>query len=450
MILIGNSNIDCFNRLHIEIPAGREPVQVQWVGALKIDHFFQSNPIGEKVRLICKSDKGWRFLSIGTHDIFQLFHHASQGSFQAGFQPMIQKYEAVFGELAKHGKFAWLVFPQPLQSVVLANLPDKEKLAIAKLFNKTLSKFCAEKRIPVINPLEGLLSAESLPLPGFLQKDGLHLNEKGAALYLKDISQLTRIELLVKERMHVFEPRSENESFCSLLLNNLDLSPERTPGIAELSEVLVKFMQERCHARGLDQEMGVNTGLASTGLFDSLDLVELYTTASEYMRLEMDFDVNLRELDTIDCIVRFIFEAHKLVPTMENHPVYADFLCSLSSDFDQPSTRREVLAAEARIGFLSPQKFTLFVESFGVASEGNLGRYGFPSFWMSLVWAKRREFSQAMRLLKLAADPKCIFPISDSKLHHYWESWRAQGAKEIWDEKVNASFVLRNKLSQSA
>ena len=81
MIITGNSNVDCFNRLGLQTDVEGEEVSAYWVGALQIEHFYQSIPIGEKVRSIFAAEKGWKFLSIGPHDIFQSLARRFTGPF---------------------------------------------------------------------------------------------------------------------------------------------------------------------------------------------------------------------------------------------------------------------------------------------------------------------------------------------------------------------------------
>ena len=83
MMLVGNSNISCFNQQGLELVSSAESVEVHWVGALQIDHFFNGHPAGARVRKLFAKEKGWKFLSIGTHDIFGFCQRASNGQLEA-------------------------------------------------------------------------------------------------------------------------------------------------------------------------------------------------------------------------------------------------------------------------------------------------------------------------------------------------------------------------------
>lgn len=50
MMLVGNSNIACFNQQGLELASAVEAVEVHWVGALQIDHFFNGHPAGARIR----------------------------------------------------------------------------------------------------------------------------------------------------------------------------------------------------------------------------------------------------------------------------------------------------------------------------------------------------------------------------------------------------------------
>jgi len=441
MILIGNSNIDCFNRLQLGSSTG-EAVRVQWVGALVIDHFINSMAIGQKVRELYLAETGWKFLSIGTHDIYNLYLHAAHGSLETGFHQIVTKYEMVFTELAKRGKFAWLIFPQPIHTRELANLPVPKKLEITQRFNRHMEMFCSKKNIPVVNPLKQILGENNLARTEFLQKDGLHLNEHGATLYIMEIVRLSGVMLSIKKRTQVFEPQNENESFCTLLINNLNLPPITVLSAQNLTDRLVAFMQERADTRGLDMHIQAITPIASEGLFDSLDLVELYSCASALMDLEMNFNVNLREQDTIANIVKFIFTANKLKQDRTASPGYADFLTSLQIDFNVTANRPAILNAESNIGGLADQPFAILSDSYTAACEGNFCRYGTAIFWLALNLARRGEYKIALTYIKTAGDPRCYFPIPSSKIDFYTQLWRSQMPPFIWEKKISPEFIL--------
>ena len=308
MIIIGNSNVDCFASQGRATTASGEPVRVQWVGALKIGHFAPGQLIGQKVRAVFASEPGWKFLSLGIHDIARLYAEPAGGLREAAEQALLQQYEPVLAELARPGPAGWLVFPQPVHEIQRPDLPAEEKARIARHFNHRVGLICRRYGLAVVHPLEEMLRPDGLPPADHLQADGIHLNHRGAAAYLDAIAALTGEVIDFPAGETVFAPRTETESFCFLLLHNLNLPKVRVPSRAELLDHLTRFMQERAAARGLDVPVGPDTGLASSGLFDSLDLVELYTAATAAMHRELEFGVDLRALDTIGNIADFLLQ----------------------------------------------------------------------------------------------------------------------------------------------
>jgi hypothetical protein len=200
MVILGNSNVDCF-----KLYGG---INTNWVGALKIKHFYDDLPIGKKVRSIIQLEDGWILLSIGTHDIIQLYN----GDFNTQFKEITDNYKKIFEEFSIK-KFGWIVFPQPIS----------DNLNIARIFNKYIERLCKDLGILVINPLKYILGEDGNPLKQYTQKDNLHMNYEGTQIYINEINCLTGLNLSLLPKKEVFEPETETESFCSLLLNNLNI-----------------------------------------------------------------------------------------------------------------------------------------------------------------------------------------------------------------------------------
>jgi glycosyltransferase involved in cell wall biosynthesis/acyl carrier protein len=442
MIITGNSNVDCFNRLGFEIDVEGEKVIAYWVGALQIEHFYQSIPIGEKVRSIFAAEKGWKFLSIGPHDIFQLWGAASQGRLTAVSRLMMQRYEAIFRELNGSGKFGWLVFPQPLHEVNFQNVTEKDKLDITRGFNRQIAKLCACNGILVINPLKTILGKDGLPSCGYLQEDGLHMNDSGAGLYIEEITKLTGTSIGFQPKKMLFEPRSEPESFCSLLLNNAHMEAERGLEVEGLSLALAGFLSERLKQKGLDIDVDGETELVDSGILDSLDLVETYTFAASAMRMDIPFDVSLRDLNTVHKISEYLTEKKGgSVAEKDSQPVKSDFLLSLRGDFDDPAQRAEILEAEILISKLDDPSFASFQENIAVACAGGNCNYGIVPFWIALNQARRGDYRGALVLLDYASSPRLRFPFSDPRVQFYRSKWEAKKAPRIWENQIDESII---------
>ncbi len=444
MIITGNSNVDCFNRLGFEIDVEGEKVSAYWVGALQIEHFYQSIPIGEKVRSIFAAEKGWKFLSIGTHDIFHLWGAASRGRLTAVFQLMMQRYGAIFRELNGPGKFGWLVFPQPLHEVNFqnVNVTEKDKLDITRCFNRQIAKLCADNGILVINPLKTILGNDGLPSCEYLQEDGLHVNDSGAGLYIEEIAKLTGTSIGFQPIKMFFEPRSETESFCSLLLNNAHMEAERGLEVEGLSSALAGFLSERLKQRGLDIDVDGETELVDSGLLDSLDIVEVYTFAASAMLMDIPFDVSLRDLNTVHKISEYLTEKKGGSLTEKDpQPVQSDFLLSLRGDFNDTAQRAEMLEAEFLISKLDDPSFASFQENIVVACAGSNCIYGIVPFWIALNQARRGDYRGALVSLDHASSPRLQFPFSDPRVQFYRSKWEAEKAPRIWENQVDESVI---------
>ena len=165
---------------------------------------------------------------------------------------------------------------------------------------------CEELDIPVIAPLARLVDKDGEPQKELVQRDGIHLNVEGTKIYLEEITSLTGTDMRFSSRDRLFEPESEVESFCSLLLDEL-----RVPRSAALAHVdfvksLSEFIQVSSEIGDWILTVNGETELVDSGLLDSLGLVETYTFAAELLRMDIPFDANLRELNTPSKISEFL------------------------------------------------------------------------------------------------------------------------------------------------
>ena len=357
----------------------------------------------------------------------------------------MQRYEATFRELNGSGKFGWLVFPQPLHEVNFHNVTEKNKLDITRVFNRQITKLCADSGILVINPLKAILGKDGLPSCEYLQEDGLHMNDRGAGLYIEEIAKLTGTSIGFQPIKTFFEPRSETESFCSLLLNNVHMEAERGLELEGLSLALAGFLSERLRQRGLDIDVDGETELVDSGLLDSLDIVEAYTFAANAMRMDIPFDVSLRDLNTVHKISEYLAEKRGgSLAGKDSQPVQSDFLLSLRGDFNDPAQRAAMLEAEILISKLDDPSFASFQENLVMACVGGNCDYGIALFWIALNQARRGDYRGALVSLDYASSPQPRFPFSDPRVQFYRSKWEAEKAPCIWDNQVDESFISVN------
>ncbi len=451
MIITGNSNVDCFNRQGFTASAENEPVHVHWVGALKIRHFYEARPTGEKVRRLLSSEEGWKFLSIGTHDIFQLFQAFSRNVFDQTLEMLLGSYREVFAEFNAMGKFGWLVFPQPFHQVSYNNVTKRDMLDIARRFNREVETLCAGLKVPMVNPLKKILGEDGNPLSRYMQDDNSHMNHEGAKIYLDEIRDLTKVTIAFAPRQSLFEPRSENESFCSLLLNNLNIPARRALSGDELESALAGFLERRLKEKGLEVKIDGHTDLIGPKLLNTLDMVDTFTFATSAMLLDIPFDADLWRLNTIEKMKEFLVSRKR--GDGGNHggsdPVQSDFLLSMRGDFNDPRERQAILDAEKRISLMNDELFERFKENVVVTSEGSICPYGIVLFWIALNQARRGDCKGALALLARAGDPRMLAPFSSPQSRFYLTEWTRNAVPRAWEEKVDESVLYTGANSPS-
>jgi|GEM_PF-2281477 len=448
MILAGNSNITSFRQQGLQA-ASHEQTSVHWVGALQINHFFDDHPAGAKVRRLFAAEQGWKFLSIGTHDVFALCHFSTQNKQKECLASLRELYRQVFTEFQQAGRLAWLIFPQPLHQVSFPGLTSKDILTIANLFYDTIKSLCLEHNIPVIDPCASIVDRNGEPLSHLVQRDGIHLNVEGIKIYLDRISALTGLTMKLSNREAPFEPASEVESFCSLLLDELGVPFHAVLSPSDFKKELSQFISGLLRDRGLDMTIDNGTELVDSGLLDSLSLVQVYTYATDLIKLEIPFDVSLRALNTLSKISEFLFgkKNEHGGPNAENLS-QQDFLLSLRGDYADADQRDRILEADRHIGSMDDALFRSFQEEVAIASHGVSIRYGVILFWIALNKASRGDYRNALEHIEAAGDRRRAFPFQSPRVDSYSTEWRAKSPetagkeKMLWELQVDES-VLR-------
>ena len=318
MIIAGNSNVSLFRLGKLVCRTSPEPVQVHWVGALRAEHFFGGHPAAAKVRESFAREKGWKLLSLGTHDVFSLCHALSENRLPEAQAQLIHCYQSLFRELGNDGKLAWIVFPQPPRQVVFPGLSEHDIVSVAERFYQELGGWCGQNRIAVVNPTRKLVEADGTPKAKFLQQDGIHLNASAFDLYAEEIALQTgqQLTLSPETSRQRHEPNSEPESFALLVAQELGLSWSQAAveasTLESFEEALLIFLRQRLEERGLPASLDADTDFVGPRLLDSLDLVETYTYANDLLGAEIDFDVNLRDLNTVRKLAGKLFSEQKL------------------------------------------------------------------------------------------------------------------------------------------
>jgi len=454
MIFAGNSNITCFRQYGLG-SAVKESLEVHWVGALQIDYFYNNHPAGTKVRNLFLKEKGWKFLSIGVHDIFQLCHHYSTSRFEEELKAKLDLYKRIFSEFKGPGKFAWLVFPQPLHQVSFKNMTGNDIFVVSNRFNNAVESWCKEQNIAVINPLSMLLGADGVPLKEYLQKDGIHLNLKGARTFLDAAEKLSGTSISLKPKVELFEPQSEVESFCSLLLDELQIPFKESISVDDFKKGMLDFVTKLLNERGISIAVEPKTPIVSSGLLDSLDLVNMYTYAAELMETDIPFDLNFRDFDTIEEIGNSFFKRKKETKrdTDRKTLTQSDFFLSLRGNYEDVAQQNSILCADAMIGDMDDRLFTSMLETVSTVG-GHDGSYGVVLFWMALNYGKRENYTKALELIEQSEYCGRRFPFISSRIERYKNEWNKMlknarfNSTPIWELPVDESVLSVQEFDQ--
>lgn len=442
MIIAGNSHVSVFKNGCYLPDRPEEKASAHWVGALEIQHFFTNHPAARKVRSLFEAEAGWKFLCLGNHDTFRMLEAARTRPLEAVLDDFLGRYQQVFSELNARGRFGWLVGIQQTENLPVPGATPEQAFALSQRFNTMLSAWCQATGIPVIDPLPRILRADGTPDPALLMSDGLHLKPSAAPLYFEAIAQATGETVRTPSLPHghlEFEPKTEPESFCALILAELGLSNRSAAGAPmstqELQVRLLESVHERLEMRGLDLTLDADSDFVDSGLLDSLDLVETYTLAIELMGMDIPFEVDLRELNTVAKLAAYVLEQHAAAnqPAISSEePTLQDFIYSLRADFSHPEQRAEIVAAEARIAGLDADRLARLHEVLQTVTGGRFD-YGVVHFWLALVEQRMGRLDRALDMLSLAG--RVSFPTPAAKLSHYEAQWR-QPASVLPDRRA--------------
>ena len=159
MLIIGNSHVSVFDH---GIECDQENINVKWVGALSIDWFFNNHPGARKICSEFDLETGWKVLFIGNHDMHRLLNDVYHNDVKEAFAAMLDKYQKVFLELNKNGKFAWAISVQQTKDIAIQFCTEKDFLQIVKEFNQQLTQWCLTQNIPVLDAISTVSSSTGI------------------------------------------------------------------------------------------------------------------------------------------------------------------------------------------------------------------------------------------------------------------------------------------------
>lgn len=424
MIIIGNSHVSLFRNGHIIDTSNNQAVKVNWVGALTILHFINNSSAARKVRQLIMNEPGWKLLSIGMHDIIRVATIYNQPSYGMEFNNVLYCYQQIFNELNQAGKLGWLIFPQQTKDIGNANVRADDIYQCSRAFNDRLTEWCIKNSVPVINPLINFENDKGQHYPEFYQADDIHLNNRALPFYLEEINRQTRSSIKLTESA---EPQkidkpdltSEPESFAVLVAEELGLSWNRT-NIAyggkpaydlKISAYLANKLQEAHNMSALD----LNDDFIAAGNLSSTDLVDIYAYASDTLGLNLNFDVKLRDLNSVNKLTRFLYQKRPLCIN--------DFTETLKQS-NSPERAPEIWIADEKIARLDRDAYARLKQIIHSQTEGWTINYGIIFFWLALVEAANGNHQLALRLLFQATSPDLGFPFIDPRVAHYRKAWQ--------------------------
>ncbi len=423
MIIAGNSHVSMFRQGMIRSGESR-PVGIHWVGPLTVEHFFNSHPAARRVRTVFDQHQGWCFLSIGLHDHIILRRIRDEELYRETLNRIREQYKKLFKELHTRakGNFGWLTGPQRLRGIEFTGVDEKKIDRCTDDFIRFIADWCVENGVVVINPLEKILDG-GYPAPEYLQADQIHLNADALHFYLEEIKAKTGEPLCYKPLQqssgHRVEPRDHLQSFTLLAADELDLPWDQTPfphgTLGEFERSISRFIRQRLEERGLNVELKRDTDFIGGGLLDSLELVDIYTYATELFGADIDFNTQLRELNTIEKICFFFFQGK---PLSKN-----DFFHSTAEETRKPRFDWELLYTDFRIGRMEESSYSRLREIVQLQSADGEYHYGVAFFWYALVEARRENYSAALDWLTKASDNRLTYPFVAPRREFYRKQW---------------------------
>ena len=404
MLIIGNSHVSLFQK---GVQCSQEPVKVKWVGAFIVDWFKVNHPGAQLIKDEFEKEQSWKVLFVGNHDIHHMLRKSSHLGLEKAFEELCASYKELFLELNQFGNFIWAISIQQATNVNIPPYQTKDIIKISQHFYSEMKIWCLENGILTLDPLLNLYDQGGLLPSQYLEEDELHIKETYSNLFLEPLGRLTNLNLRSTPRVYDvdFDPNVESQAYASLVLNDLELlSRSSLNKKEELFESLGNFISKVALQRGVNYTPQLGDDFISSGVMDSLNLVELYSYASELLSKKIEFDVNLRDYNTLEKLVPFIV-------SQIQGPFYEDFVESSQLSWEENQT--QLLEVHQRISELPKPLVSDFLQAV-FASTQNSHQYGIVYFWEALFRPEHRE-----SLLKKACNTKLKFPVSEAMCQSY-------------------------------
>jgi hypothetical protein len=427
VIIAGNSHVKLFGKGLLLPEKPGEKVVVHWAGPIGTDTMFADHAASHRLKALFASDGGWHLLAISSRDVYRVAALGHGRELEPVIDRTRQLWRRVLPPLASDGRLAWLVFPAgiprhgsiqhtglpPAQNEVLNRYTLDELRAIDVIVNEAAGQLCAELGIPVVNPLPALRGADGALPADLMSADGVHFNQRALQIYLDEIERKLGERVVVSSTARpAWRRMTRVDGLSECLVVNLDLPPfPARVGRKEFVDSLTPVVIERLERRGL--ELPVDGSTAFAEMLDSLDLLEVHTQASAVLDTEVQVDMDLRDIQSLDALFDHL-----------NGPSEHDFVVSTEHDDadDKPYAESPAFAAECRIATMRPSMFTALTESSETLDLEN--SLGMVSLWRALALQRQGQVAAAVALLERASRPEMPFPLDARRAAFYLERWR--------------------------
>jgi len=454
MIIAGNSHVSMFRQNKIILESKDNRISINWVGALTINHFFKKHPAAQKIRSIFANTDSWKFLSIGLHDYNILIEAFANNQYENILNILIKKYQSVFFELNSKGKFGWLIAPQQRKNFNSHGLSEKNIIKCSQDLNNILSAWCGKNNIIVLNPLINLIKENGCTKDEFLKTDGIHLNFRAAQYYIKEIEYKTGEKLIVEANIqsteNILEPKTGPESLALLIAEELELPWDQTnfpPGTrSKFENQIILYITNRLRKKNIDSSINRSSDYIAIGKFNSLELVEIYTYVTELFGTDINFDLYIRDLNTVEKLSAFFLNNKSLSKN--------DFFESLTPDSIDDIRNSEIIFADFRIAKMNENMYNNLKDIIYIQTGGNNFGYGIIFFWFAIIEANNGNFDVALNLLNFVEDKRLAFPFESKRLHFYKTCWKKKHTgfevlyTDIKGKKMNHQSIPINVLKK--
>jgi len=427
MIIAGNSQVTMFKSRKIISDKTKKNVSIYWVGPLTIDKFSNNHFSAQYIRQLFLNTDEWKFLSIGFHDykiLIKALTCLSHRDFILFLNHMIQQYKEIFLELNYKGKFGWLVNPQHRENLENYVLNDHEVSKWAYVLNDSILGWCRINQINVIDPLNLIDNPIGLKNKEYFATDGFHLNFLAAKIYLKKIEEITGEKFIINSkkefRTHILIPRTKTDYMIMTIAKEIDLQWDQTNILfgekEKFTQKILLFVSKLLKQKDIFTTINKHSDYIIAGQFNSMELIKIYTYATDLVGIDINFDVYIRHLNTVEKLSSFLLIKKPLTIN--------DFFNSTITDITDDYNPTEIMFADFRIASIEGKlfnKFKNFLDNYLINTKNE---YGIIFFWLSLIESHNNYYNKALKNLQKAIDTSLPNPFVSSRIDYYENCWK--------------------------